>query len=233
MIRRTPLVLLVLLAACGGARRGPEGATPRTIGTLLLPDGFEPRYRYPLVVMLPASNGSAEAMHRSYPDVGNAIVLLAAGTGTPADYATNEQWARTIARYEGQLLNDLGALASWGYADPDRIVLAGFSMGGDLAWALSLRNPELVRGAIVMGSRMSYRGSAADHESLRSRGARFYVIMGDQEDRTRMAGAQAARRFLETLGVGHYWREVPGLPHLRAPPEVFADALGYLLGGGR
>ena len=228
-IKPVYIALLLLVTACGGARRGPERTGPMTTGTLLLPDGFDAARRYPLVVMLPASNGTAEAMRRSYPDVGEVIVLLAAGTGTPDDYATNDAWARTIVRYESQLVADVGALAAWGYTDPSRIVLAGFSMGGDLAWALALRNPELVHGAVVMGSRMSYRGSAGDHATMRERGNRFYLIMGGQEDRTRMAGAQAARRFLETLGVGHYWREVPDLTHLRAPPDVFADALAYLL----
>ena len=230
-IRRVPIVLLALLTACGGARRGPEGTAPATVGTLVLPAGFEPRYRYPLVVMLPASNGTADAMRRSYPDVGNVIVLVASGTGTPADYATNEEWARTISRYESQLLSDLGALAAWGYTDPERVVLAGFSMGGDLAWALALRNPALVHGAIVMGSRMSYRSGAADHAALADGRHRFYLVMGADEDRTRMAGAQTGRRFLETLGVRHYWREVPDLAHLRAPADVFADALAYVLAG--
>jgi len=224
------LVLAVALAVgCGGARSGPGSVVPATTGTVYLPDGYDSGRRYPVLVMLPASNGTAVAMRRSYPQTGPVIVLLAAGTGTPADYATNSSWAGTIARYERQLRADVAALVASGHADPGRVYLAGFSMGGDLAWALTLRNPELVKGAIVMGSRMSYRSNAADHAALKSRHVRFYLIMGEDEDAGRFRGVEAARSLLDSLDVSYRYRRVSDLGHLRAPANVFADALEFVL----
>lgn len=235
-------MLLLLAAACGGGRPVSAPVAPVTpgtavrplpSGTLVLPRGYDARggRRYPVVVMLPASNGTAEAMWRAYAPA-DVIVVLSAGLGSPDDYRTNEEWARTIARYERQLREDLAVLARSGSADTARVVLAGFSMGGDLAWALALRNPTLVAGAVVMGSRMSYRAQQGDLATLALRNARFFVIMGGMEDRTRLAGAQAALRLLESWGLAHGYREVPGLPHLRPPEEVFREALAFVIGDG-
>lgn len=227
--RRVIPLLALAAAACSGGRAAPDLAVvPTTTGTVYLPDDYDARHKYPVVVMLPASNGTAEAMHRSYPDVGDAIVLVASGTGTTADYATNAAWSATIHRYETQLRHDVNALVQAGRADADRVVLAGFSMGGDLAWALAVRNPELIHGSVIMGSRMSYRASAREHDALR-RHHRFAILMGSEEDRTRMAGAQAGKDFLESLDVPVRFREVRDLGHLRAPPGDFQNALEFVL----
>jgi predicted esterase len=237
--RLAPAVLAVaMVAGCGGARGRPHSAgdmsgyTARLDGGgyAILPPRYDPSRRYPVLVLLPASNGTAEAMRRDYPEPGQLIVILAAGTGDPSDYATNRRWGETIARYERQLRADVTQLIGSGRADPERVFLAGFSMGGDLAWALALRNPALVRGAVIMGSRMSYRGDAAAHAELARRRARFAIVMGEREDRTRAAGARAGASLLNSLGIAHDYREVDNLAHLRPPAEVFSGALRFVLG---
>jgi dienelactone hydrolase len=113
--------------------------------------------------------------------------------------------------------------------DTSRVILTGFSMGGDLAWALSVRNSSRVKGAVVMGSRMSYRGPPGDVRDLVTRGLRISVVMGLGEDGARMAGARTGARLLETLGVPHTFTEVPALAHSRPPAEVFREALAFVL----
>ncbi len=243
------LVPLALAAACvpnvgpspAVPERGPGSAVSNDpppaaaarrpdAGVVVVPARYDAGARYPVLVMLPASNGTAEAMLRAYPAPGDVLIVLAAGTGSGADYRTNEIWARTIERYERQLHADLAALAASGRADTARVVLAGFSMGGDLAWALALRNPTLVRGAVVMGSRMSYPGQQRDIAALALKGARFAVIMGADEEGTRLAGARAATRLLASWDLPYVYREVPGLAHLRPGADVFAEALAFVLG---
>ena len=150
-------------------------------GRVVLPVGYDSTRSYPVVVMLPASNGTADAMLREYSPPGDVVVVLSAGLGTTDDYRTNEIWARTIERYERQLRADLDLLAV-SHVDTSRVVLAGFSMGGDLAWALAVRNAARVKGAVVMGSRMSYRGPPGAPRDLRERGIRIAVVMGGDED---------------------------------------------------
>ena len=226
--RRVIPLFALATAACGGRGTPELAVVPATTGIVYLPDDYDARHKYPVVVMLPASNGTADAMHRSYPDVGDAIVLVASGTGTTADYATNAAWSETIRRYETQLRHDVNALIQAGRADADRVVLAGFSMGGDLAWALAVRNPELIHGSVIMGSRMSYRATAREHDALR-RHHRFAILMGTEEDRGRMAGARAGKDFLESLDVPVRFREVHDIGHLRMPPDDFKDALEFVL----
>jgi len=231
--RLAPLLLPVAAAACASRPRPAPGPAPLSggaaSGTVIFPDRYDAGRRYDVVVMLPASNGTAEAMRRSYPDVGNVIVILAAGEGTTDDYRTNGIWARTIARYEGQLLADLEALEAR-HVRIGRVVLAGFSMGGDLAWALAVRNAARVDGAVVMGSRMSYRGPPGDVHDLRAHHVRIAILMGRDDQSVRRRGAQAAERLLKSSGVATRRREVRGLGHMRAPAGDFRQALRFALG---
>src|SRR5262249_50928847 len=136
----------VLSIGCHTGGTAPGDPVPlgrsSSAGTVVYPPGFDDHRPYPVVVMLPASNGPSAQMLRYYIPPNYAIVVLSAGIGTPDDYATGAAWSRTIQRYERQLLSDLDALAEQGNVDTGHVVLAGFSMGGDLAWALALRNPE-------------------------------------------------------------------------------------------
>jgi len=221
--------LMVLAAACSTGRVEPgPPAGAAAAGRVLLPRGYDDSRRYPVVVLLPASNGRADQLLRYYQPPRDAIVVLAAGVGAPADYRTGERWTRTVERYERQLRADLEALGNDRRIDASRVVLVGFSMGGDLAWALALRNPSLVSGAVVMASRASYRGRPGDLRTLADRGARFYFTMGEDEERSRIAGNEAARRLLDSEGVAHRYRRIPG-GHVRAPADVFEEALDYVL----
>ena len=219
------VAVLALTAACARSRASEAPAPSRVV----LPYGYDPSERYPVVVMLPASNGTAEAMWRSYPSLGDVVTVLAAGTGTTDDYRTPEIWERTIERYEGQLRADLARLFATTRVDTARVVLAGFSMGGDLAWALTVRNPALIKGAVVMGSRMSYPGTAEELATIKSRRDRFVIIMGERDEEVRRRGAEAANRLLTSLGTPHRYVDVPDLNHLRAPAGVFRQALEYVL----
>ena len=227
------LAIVILSAGCHTGRvPGSSAAVPishsASSGTVVYPPGFDDGRRYPVVVILPASNGPASQMLRYYAPPRDAIVVLSAGIGTPDDYATGAAWSATIARYERQLIADVDALSSRGQVDTRHVVLAGFSMGGDLAWALALRNPERVHGAVIMASRASYRRRAGDHTVLADHGMRFFFTIGDVEDRARVNGARAAARLLDAVGAACIYREISG-GHVRAPPDVFAEALRFVM----
>lgn len=222
-------------------------------GTIVLPPRYDPARAYPVVVLLPFTNGNAELLLYEYSGdqrsaerllIGRAtplgptgapqrefIVILTAGTGSPFDYATGDDWWRTILRYEARVRRDVAALAAAHRIDTTRVVLAGFSLGGDLAWALAVRDPARIRGAVVMGSRASYRARPADHQALARRGARFFFTIGAAEDPARLAGARVADQFLTGLHVAHELREIPGGQHSAAPFPLFLEALDFVLGG--
>jgi len=162
---------------------------------------------------------------------GPVALVLVAGRGGAEDYATGGAWARTIERYERRVFADLAAFARDGWVDTTRVVLAGHSMGGDLAWAIALRNPGRIRGAVVMGSRASYRSDAAGRRRLAERGVRFAFLLGTREDAARAAGARDATRLLDRLGVAYRWTDVPDAGHLPAPLPLLGQAVAFVLAG--
>lgn len=232
------------------------GLSAQGSSTLLLPPGYDAAHRYPVVVLLPFTSGgagrlltdwAAQTSRRSraressegalaalldyfYPDGAGResfAMLLTGGSGREADYATEDAWSATIVRIEDELLADLDALAARYALDTTRVVLAGYSMGGDLAWALALRNPTRFSGAIVMGSGASYRTAASRMATLAARGARFFFTVGDHDDRAE--GSRAAMRLLERHRIASHFRELVELGHEPARLDDFEQALKFVL----
>jgi len=116
--------------------------------------------------------------------------------------------------------------------DEDKIVLAGFSQGGWVTWALAMRNPDTFCGIIpVAGLFRPESESAFEDKDLA--GLRVYIMVGgDDSSRTIDSNRQAAKRFKkigakEKLnvyeGVGH------GFPGHATREEI--KALRFVLGG--
>lgn len=235
---------------------GGTGLSAQVSGTLLLPPGYDATHRYPVVVLLPFTSGvagrlltdwAAQTGRRSrargssesdlaalldyfYPQGAGRetfAILLTGGAGRETDYATEDAWSATMARFEDELLADLDALATRYALDTTRVVLAGYSMGGDLAWALTLRNPTRFSGAIVMGSGASYRTAASRMATLAARGARFFFTVGDHDDR--VEGARAAMRLLERHRIASHFRELVELGHEPARLDDFEQAVKFVL----
>ena len=183
----------------------------------------------PLVVLFPYTGGTAaDLMRWNFPKglQGDYALLLAQGRGSADDYLNPPTWARTVQRYDAALHDDLSELAAISGLDTTRVVLSGFSMGGDLAWALALRNPQRISGALIMGSRLSYRAGAA-MQNQAARGVRYYFTMGDRENAGRVQGMNAARELLDAAKIPYQFIELKG-EHVPAPPEVFEQGLYYL-----
>ncbi len=257
-MRRGLSVVALVAAACHPAAP-PAVAPAPELGTVILPPGYDSRRTYPVVEILPATGSTADALLQIYlaqvglgrlyrepperqiaallphlfPDTGHAgssfIVVLARGRGSARDYRSAGAWTRTIERYERQVFADMRTLAAARRVDTTRWILTGFSLGGDLAWAITLRNPAFIRGAIVMASRATYRPDPGAARALAFRGTRFFLTMGDADDRTRRRLAWDAAQTLQRLGVRYQFNVVPGAGHGPAPPAVFAQGLDFVL----
>lgn len=197
---------------------------------VLLPDTYREDRAYPLIVYLPFTGSSAADFHRRLGQdtrLPEAIVILPAGTPV-RDHYLPDFWS-FILWYEERLLQDIEQVRSRYNVDSDAIVLAGFSLGGDLGWALGMRHPELFSGAVLAGTRTSYPANDAALSSLQSRRYRAALIIGRQELRARYDGIRAARTTLDAAGVSHRFREVEG-GHSWGSSEDFVRDLRWALG---
>lgn len=200
--------------------------------TLMLPrSGKAPRA---LLVLLPYTDGSAQDLLRlwyaeSLPDhvlARGYLLLIPELRGARTDYRGRGAWQATLERYQQALDADIDeAVRDYG-ADASRVVLAGHSMGGDLAWALPLREPERYAGAVIMGSQASYRDSAA-LARLAERGVRLFLYTGDADPRRK--SMRSAIALLDEAGVAHRETSAPGR-HVPAPASLFLQGIDYAFG---
>ncbi len=232
--------LALLASACSGTpppvgpvgRRQDYGILMADGTRIVPPPGHDPSRRWPAVVFLPATDGTSADLYRSYAVEharrGSYVAVLPPGSNSASDYATGARFADLVETWDERVLATLDANGERFAIDRSQVALAGFSMGGDLSWALSLVSPQAFCGAVVMGSRCGWR-SDDGLGVLAFRGYRFALLRGDSEASARADGMAAARRLLDANGIAALFREVPG-EHVRAPPDTFATALDFVLG---
>lgn len=239
-LRKAGLALLLLATGAqaqvkDGGWAGFQRITTASGSSLWVPQDTMVGPR-PLMILLPMTRGTAADVVRNWYAESlpakarerGLMVLLPSTPGSRANYAGAGAWDATLKRYVGQLDTEVADAVAHHGADPARVVLAGFSMGGDLAWALPQRNPERYSGAIIMGSRASLRDEVA-LKRLTERGMRMFFFMGDSEAATRRSGSREARDILKQLGLDYRYAAAPGA-HVTAPPWVFDQAIDFVLG---
>jgi predicted esterase len=251
--------LALALPTPAEARRRPSPPPPAQLtlsepGQVVLPPGYDPKRRYPVLVVLPYTYGTAEGfvarydpaakpgdklparlagmLRAFYPDAVRRkthafILLLAPGAGSEADHSWRG-FSAAIQRYDKRVLADLRALEAKHRIDASRVVLAGYSLGGDLSWALSLRNPARFSGVITMGSRCSY-ARRKGVKALAARGFRAFIAMGERESRVRLRVLRHALAALKRAKVWHHYHRIPGAGHAMVSRATFKRALKLTL----
>lgn len=187
---------------------------------------------YPLVVFLPFTTGSASRFYEQAkgPQAAKTYVaLIPAGTVQQTDYLPD--FAAYVGWYEKKLLLDIETAKKNHPVDPGRIYLQGYSLGGDLAWALMVRQKELFAGAIVIGSRCSWPLGADTLESWKSKGRRIAFLIGEQDNADRAAGMKAAADRTAAAGVKTRFDSYQGAHSIPAAEDL-AKACRFLSGSG-
>ncbi len=220
--------------------------------TLVLPPGYDKNKKYPVLVTYPCTGGTgywllgtekgleqskyenafAEFLKKLYPNAKERkeksfILFMPGGRGSEADHSW-QGFSMCIERYDNHVKSNLRTYAQKYNIDTTKIFAAGYSLGGDLSWALSLKNPEMYKGAVIMGSRCSYpdKGSLA---KLAKRGARFYMGMGEYEENVRIKGNNYAKSLLEKNSIPFEYYQVPGGGHVDLPADKLLEALRFIM----
>ncbi len=233
-------------------RLSPIMQMPESI--IVLPPDYDENVKYPLLILMPYTGGSSidffnkylreakidtasyaaqfeeflEIYRAEYGEERSFILMLTHGDGSTAHH-NFDGFSSCIDQMESRIFRDLKKFKLRYSIDNQRIFIGGVSLGGDLSWALSLRHPELLQGAIVTASRCSYPPPAGVLSQLAQKNYSFFMVMGMNESPDRLNGIRYARQLLNQSGVEHSYREMPYLEHDRAPIWLFMEGIEYVM----
>ena len=148
---------------------------------VILPAAYDESATYPALILLPWTGGTpadyfrgAFAEEYSTRTEDPFILILPNIRSSQSDYSSSGAWQSTIERYETLVSSNLELLIPKYNIDASQVVLGGQSLGGDLSWALGVRNPDLVQGVIAIGSQSNYRDASENASTSQQRFSLFY-----------------------------------------------------------
>lgn len=200
--------------------------TPATIRVIGTPHSGE---RLPLLIVLPPTGDSATNVFAAIaPRIAleRYVVMLPEGVPARSDYARD--FDRFLGWFDARLTADIATARTRYPIDPQRIVVIGFSLGGDLAWALIGRHADLYRGAFVMGSHCASPVGARALSTLRASDARVVLAIGTLDNPSRVHGLTNAFERLQHAHVASQMFRFPGAHELPTDPDAVSRAFHYL-----
>jgi phospholipase/carboxylesterase len=108
----------------------------------------------------------------------------------------------------------------------DQIVLAGFSMGGAMAFFTALRYPEKLAGIIALSTYVPIAQVVAAEISTANIGMPIFMAHGRSDDVVSFNFARKSRQRLNQMGYDVEWHEYP-MAHSVIPEEL-QDVKGFL-----
>ena len=193
--------------------------------TTLMPDKI-----YPLLIYMPYTGGSASDFYSQLGESINIsdsfIIMLPPNPCSEQDHSWQGFEAATF-RYENRILEDIKTLSTEGILDISKIILIGYSMGGDMSWAIAQRHPEIFKGAIICGSRTSWAEKNA-MERIKKYGLKYYFCMGTEEWSVRLDGLNSALKLLDKNQIPYKFERVEG-EHVHLTLEMIQAALSFIL----
>jgi predicted esterase len=207
--------------------------------TVILPASYDQQKTYPAVVLLPYTGGTGLeffewAFQKPYRDreTNPFIVIIPPGKGSRSDYTPGSAFAATIQRYDTQVKSDLKTLIPKYKIDASRVSIGGYSLGADLAWALSLRNPQLFRGAILIDSFCSDRRPSSMNQFAK-RNFRVFMIVGQKEAGEQNHPMAGVKNLLNQYKIANQYKDFPSSDHNKIlndiPSEMFMQSVDYSL----
>lgn len=203
--------------------------------TVILPPGYEAGKPYPALVLMPYTNRTAlhmfnwgiyDAYHQQ---ADSFIIIMPPGQGSSANWS-GWGWESLVSEYEAYVQQDLSPIVEKYNVDPEKLVIGGFSLGGDLSWTLSLRNPDIFSGAIVLGSMSNYRDEQ-NAQQLAASGFRYFMVMGGYDGNK--GSMYNALDTLDNHNITYHYEEVGSAGHGDLPEQMqrdlFLSAMDYVL----
>lgn len=184
----------------------------------LLPPEYSHLHDYPALVVLHGGEGPEAALEPWSAEAARRGVILIAPeynlAGQPRDYryTSSEHAAVEIALRDARKRFRV---------DPDRVILAGSLLGGNMAWDFGLSHPDLFAGTVVLsGLPAKYVFAYRDHAKFQP----LYMVQGDlapaETDIVAPFGTSFVARNYDALYVEHFRRGLEAFPE--EIPDVFS-----------
>jgi phospholipase/carboxylesterase len=109
----------------------------------------------------------------------------------------------------------------------DRIVLAGFSQGGAIAFQTGLRFPKRLAGIMALSTYLPLAGTVEAERHKANRDLPIFMAHGTDDPMISLGRAQQSRKMLESLGYPLEWHEYR-MPHSVCPQEI-GDIAAWLV----
>jgi pimeloyl-ACP methyl ester carboxylesterase len=213
--------------------------TQRNGTVVVLPAGYDAQKTYPALVLMPPTNRTAAeffnwAMSEAYRKrTGEPfIVILPPERGSRGDYGSGGAFEAAIAYYERSVRENLKGVIGKYSIDPSRISIGGFSLGADLAWAVSIRNPDLFKSAILIDSLCTYRLSK-NLTQLSEKKFRYVLIAGRKEGGEVTHPLQNVKAILDQHNIANFYKSFPSASHAAIieyiPDAVWMQSIDYAL----
>jgi phospholipase/carboxylesterase len=101
----------------------------------------------------------------------------------------------------------------------ERIVLAGFSQGGAMAFFTGLRYPKKLAGILALSTYVSLKEKLADEAHQANKDMPIFMAHGSFDSIITLDTCLVSRRLLEDLDYQVEWHEYP-MPHSVCPEEI-------------
>jgi predicted esterase len=174
-----------------------------------VPDGFDRNRTYSVVVALHGFGASPQTFLDATRDIARAGYILAS-VAAPYQFRVDDSlvgydWSyrhlnqAAVSQRATQLSVDYIVAAVAGLRTSyqiDKVFLLGFSQGGAFSYLTSSVHPEVIDGLIALGSRFD----AAWFEGRPPSDFPVFIGHGERESERSVAGAHAARDFLQAAG---------------------------------
>lgn len=176
--------------------------------SVFIPADYDPRQDHPLLVALHGSGvderQTVEAAAHLVADLG--WIVLAPQARGLSDWYQGDSGRDVL-----ECISDVRQRYS---IDADRVVLYGFSMGGYGAWRLSLHNPEIIAGAVILSGALAHGGEDLISLLETVRGVGFFVVHGTADNAVSVDHARRAMAILRARDYqGVKYLEIPGAAH--------------------
>jgi predicted esterase len=229
--------LLLFLALAANAKAQQESL-------IVYPPGFDIRREYPVVFIFPGVGGtslelaqyliqtnatSAEGLKEAFSRLLRGVYprdfaqrgFILALPPEKADLAVGLE--KILQDAEKRIFSDLDLFKAKYSLNVNKVIVSGFSLSGDISFALLLRNPKDFSGAVVMSSRCSYKGNLATLASKR-----LYLTMGERDPRKdAMKQVKAA---LDKYKIANKMVIIPKRDHFPPPVEEFLSGVAFSSG---